>query len=349
MATSSTETPAAPEVASMTKLQKLAALMIVLGPEGAGTLLRQMNEAEMEAVTSEMTKITVVSQEMRMEVLREFAEVAVQAGTCTLGGLDFTRDMLEKSFGPFRASSIIGRVAPARSTPGAMQQILEMDARQIFNLLKQEQPQTIALVVSYLAAEKSSEFLMLLRTEARDQVIERLATMAPTPIEVVERVVELLNAKIAGRHTRALSQTGGIKTAADLLNSMDKSTSKALLVGLEERNPDLGAAIRQKMFTFEDLAQLDTAMLQKILREVEMRDLAMALKTASDRVKEALLASISKRAAETVNEEIGFMGPLRLRDIEGAQGRIIDVVRRLESEGEIELSAAGGGGDEIVA
>jgi flagellar motor switch protein FliG len=229
-----------------------------------------------------------------------------------------------------------------------MQQIIEMEARQIHNLVKDEQPQTIALLASYLPSDKSSELITLLRAELRDQVVERLATMAPTPIEVVERVVELLNRRLAGRDTRALNQTGGVKTAADLLNSIDKGLSKALLVSLEERNPDLGSAIRQKMFTFEDLGKLDHTALQKVMREVEMRDLAMALKTASEKVKTALLSCISKRAAETVQEEIGFLGPLRLRDIEAAQGRIIEALRRLEAEGEVDLGGSGDSSDEVV-
>ncbi len=333
----------------MTKVQKLATLLIILGPEPAATFLKQLDEPELEAVTTEMAKIPYVTQDLRREVLAEFTEVAVEAGSCVLGGLDYTKNTLEKSFGQFRASNIISRVAPARTTPGAMQQIMEMDARQIFNLIKLEQPQTIALLASYLAPEKGSALLMLLPSEVRDQVVERIATMAPTPIEVVERVVELLNQKLSGRQPRALNQTGGVKNAAELLNSVEKEVSKALLVTIEERNPELGAAIRHKMFTFEDLVQLDPASIQKVLREVEMRDLAMALKTASDRVKTLLLSCVSKRAAETVNEEIGFMGPLRLRDIEAAQGRIIEAVRRLEAEGEVDLGGSGGRSDELVA
>jgi flagellar motor switch protein FliG len=154
-------------------------------------------------------------------------------------------------------------------------------------------------------------------------------------------VVEVLNLKLGGKQPRALNQTGGIKNAADVLNSMDKNLSKSMLISLEERNPELGQAIRQKMFTFEDLAALDPTSLQKVLREVDMRDLAVSLKTANEVVKVALLSSISKRAAETVKEEIAFMGPLKLKDIEGAQQRIIEVVRRLESEGEIETGGEG--------
>jgi flagellar motor switch protein FliG len=287
-----------------------------------------------------MAKISMLSQELQMEILQEFSEVAVQASTALRGGVEYTQSVLEKAVGLFRASDIVSRVAPSRTPVAAMQQIVDMDARQIFNLLRHEQAQTIALVASYLTPEKGSQLVQLMRPETRDQVIERLATLAPTPIEVVEKVVESLNLKLGGKHTRAMNQSGGVKTTAALLNSMDKNLSKSLLISLEERNPELGQAIRQKMFTFEDLSMLDPTSLQKILREVEMRDLAVALKTASEKLKSKLLGCISKRAAETVNEEISFMGPLKLRDIDGAQMRIIEVVRRLESEGEIDLGEA---------
>lgn len=325
----------------MTKVQKLAALMIILGPEISAQLLKNLDEHEVEAVASEMTKIPFVSQELQRDILKEFTEVAVDASTSILGGVPFTQNSLEKSVGLFRATNIISRVAPARTSVTAIQQIIDMEPRQIFNLIKHEQAQTIALIVSYLPAEKSAQLLVLLREDMRGHVIDRLATLAPTPIEVVEKVVEVLNSKAGGKHTRALNQTGGLKTAAELLNAMDKAASKALLVTLEEQNPELSQAIRQKMFTFEDLTALDVSALQKILREVDMRDLAVSLKTASEKLKGALLSSISKRAAETVNEEISFMGPLKLRDIEAAQQRIIEVVRRLEAEGEIELDNSG--------
>lgn len=328
------------EVAKMTKLQKLAALLIVLGPDSAAQLLKNLDEHEIETVSLEMSKLTVINQEMQREILREFTDVAVQASTAILGGVNFTKTALEKSVGVFRASDIIGRVAPARMPLAAMQQIIDMEVRQLFNLLKQEQPQTIALILSYLSPEKSSQLLMLLRGELRDQVVERLATLAPTPVEVLERIVEVLNQKAGVKPTRALSQTGGLKNAADLLNSMDKNLSQLMLLDLEKRNPELGQAIRQKMFTFEDLALLDSNSLQKVMREVDMRDLAVALKTASAKLKSVLLSVISKRAAETVNEEISFLGPLKKRDIEASQLRIIDSVRQLETEGEIDLSSA---------
>jgi flagellar motor switch protein FliG len=327
------------EITKMTKLQKLAALLVILGPESAAQILKNFDEHELEAISLEMSKFNLIGQELQREILREFSEVALHAGTGILGGVNYARTALEKSVGLFRASDIIGRIAAAPSPVPAMKQITDMDLRQLCNLLKQEQPQTIALVVSYLSPEKSSHLLMLLRSEVRDQVVERLATLAPTPVEVVERIAAVLTRRAGVKPTRVLNQTGGIKNAADLLNALDKNTGQSMLLELEKRNPELGQSIRQKMFTFEDLGLLDTPSLQKVMREVDMRDLAVSLKTASPKLKTTLLSSISKRAAETVNEEISFLGPLKKKDIEAAQIRIIDNVRQLETQGEIDLSS----------
>ena len=179
----------------------------------------------------------------------------------------------------------------------------------------------------------------MMKEEQRDQVVERLATLSPTPVEVVEKMVKVLLSKLSAKPSRALNSTGGLKAAADVLNALDKNLSKGILSAIEERNPDLGTSIRKKMFTFEDLVQIDISGLQKVMREVDIRDLAVALKTASDQLKKVLFAAISRRAAETVQEEMTFLGAIKLKEVEAAQMRIIDVVRRLETEGEIELDA----------
>lgn len=348
MAASLDNTPTL-EVAKLTRIQKLAILLIMLGPESASQVLRNLEEAELEAVSAEMAKQTLVPIEVQQFILQEFTEVAILASTSLRGGVDYTQNVLEKALGMFKAANVITRVAPTRAQVPAMQAILELDPRQIFNLIKNEQPQTIALVISYLPPERASALMTLLRTEVRDEVIERLATLSATPIEVVERVVAVISQRLSSKPTRALNQSGGVKSAADLLNALERSVSKAILTSLDEKNPELGAAIRQKMFTFEDLAQLDTSALQKVMREVEMRDLAISLKTASEHARGALLGAISKRAAETVAEEMGFLGPLKLKDIEAAQLRIIEIVRRLESEGEIDLSVINDTADAIAA
>lgn len=325
------------EISKLNKFQKLAVLFVIIGPDSAAQVLKSFDPHEVEIICSEMGKFNMISVELQNAILKEFSGVAIEASTSIRGGLDLAKSVLEKTLGLFKASEIISRVAPARTHVAAMQGIVDMDARQIYNLIRHEQPQTVALVLSYVGPEKAAEALGFFHPESRDKILERIATLAPTPIEVVEKVVDVLVAKRGVNQTRALNQTGGVKIVAEMLNSMDKQQGKSLLVAIEEHNPELGAAIRQKMFTFEDLANLENTIIQRILREVDLRDLAIALKTASEKLKGVLLSCITKRAAETVQEEISFMGPLRLRDIEGAQVRIIEVVRRLEGEGAIDI------------
>jgi flagellar motor switch protein FliG len=218
-----------------------------------------------------------------------------------------------------------------------VRRIQELEPGRIHSVLRTERAQTIALVVSCLPPHKASAVLGLLAPEAREQTVERLATLGPTPVEVIDRVVDVLLQKAGPVSAQAVSRTGGLKAAATLLNAFDRNETQKLLTSLEERNPDLGQAIRQKMFTFEDLVRLEASSLQRLLRDVDLRDLALALKTASDQLKTALLGCISKRAAQTVAEEMGFLGATKVRDIEAAQLRIVGVLRRLESDGEIDL------------
>lgn len=322
----------------MTKVQKLAALLVILGPENAALVLKNLDQHELDSLSVEMSKFNTISRELQQEVLREFTDVVVDATTSVRGGIEFTQGVLQKAIGAARAAEIINRISPRGSPVAAIKKITNLDARQLFNVLKTEQPRTIALILSYLEPEKGSKILAFLKDDQRAQVIERLATLAPAPIEVVARIVETLTSRLDADSALAVNQTGGLKFSASLLNSLDKEASKTLLTAIEEKNPELGQAIRNKMFTFEDLVRLEQTAIQKILREVDMRDLAVGLKTASEKLKTLLLSCISRRAAETVKEEISMMGSIKLKEIEAAQLRVIEIVRRLETEGEIELS-----------
>jgi flagellar motor switch protein FliG len=328
------------EAGALTKVQKLAALLVMLGTESAATILRQFQAREIEAISREMARFNLITRDQQHEILQEFSEVAVAASTSIAAGVEVTRNTLEKAIGSFKASDVLGRVVSSRAPVGAMQVIAEMDARHIFNLIRDEQVQAITFIISHLSPEKGAQILALLRPEQRDQVVERLAVLAPTPVEVAEKVVDVLNAKMGVKQTRAMTQTGGVTTVADVLNAMDKTVSRTLLTSIEERNPDLSLAIRKKMFTFEDLLSLGGPSIQRIMREVEMRDVAVALKKASEPLKKLLLSNISRRAAESVQEEMAFLGQIKLRDVEAAQFRIIDIVRKLEAEGEIDLDDA---------
>jgi flagellar motor switch protein FliG len=326
-------------VSRMTQVQKLAALLVIVGPEAAAALMKNLNETELSAVTTEMTKLTLVDKPTQEEILRDFSEVAAQASSAVQGGVDYTKAVLERFVGPTRAWELVNRIAPIQTPVNSFEALLELDPVQMFNMVKDELPQTIALIASYMPVNKVSELIVLLRPDLRSQVVERLATLGPTPVEVIERVVQVLGTKVGGQRRKASNQTGGVKAAADVLNAMEKNASKSVLTSLEDRNPGLAQSIRQKLFEFEDLRTLDQNTLQRILREVQITDLALALKTAGEDLKKALLSCITKRAAETVMEELSYMGPRKLREIESAQARVVEVVRRLDAEGEIELNS----------
>jgi flagellar motor switch protein FliG len=335
MDSSHSDSPIPQDFSQFTNMQKLAGLLLILDADNATQIMKQLDEHDLEAVSSEMAKFRTISQELQANILNEFSGVAVEAVSAISVKAESVQTLLEKSVGMFRASDIMGRVQPTRAP--AMQRMMEMDARHIFNQLRYERPQTIAMVASYLPAEKNSQLLSLMQPELRDQVIEKLATMSPTSIEVVENVVEVIHAKFSNNRVRTLNQTGGAKAAAQVLNAMPKTLSKSILDTLKERNPELTQAVLQKMFTFDDLERLDSKILQKILQTVESRTLTVALKGAGDKVSKKLLSCLSKRAAETVREEISFLGAIKAKEIEAAQAQVIAGVRQLEADGEIDL------------
>jgi flagellar motor switch protein FliG len=325
----------------MSQLQKLAALMILLGEDSASIMLKSFDDNERELISSEMANLPLMTLEEQTSVLKEFTEMALQANAALGGSVEYTRAVLEKSVGLFKAAEIIGRVSTRRTSVATMQQIIDMEPLAIVNLIKEEQPQTIALVISYLTAQKGADVLLNLPEHLSEQVVERLATLSSTPIEVVETVGEVLSKKIGAKMSRALNQTGGVKSAAAVLNVMEKQRRLDILNKLDERTPELVRSIKMKMFTFDDLATLESKSIQKILREVDSSTLAIALSAANENLQAALLGSISKRAADTVKDEIANLGRVVLREIEQAQDSIIDVVRKLEAEGEISLEGGG--------
>ena len=329
-----------PTLLRLNASQKLAAFLVVMGEDAAAEILKNFDDNERELVCAEMANLPLLDSNQQGAVLQEFTEMAVEARSGISGSVDFTRAVLEKSVGLFKAAEIIGRVGTARTSVATMQQIIDLDATSISNLIKEEDAQTIALVLSYLSSAKGSKVLMTLPERQREIVVEKLATLESTPIEVVETLGEVLSAKVGDKVSRALNQTGGEKSAAAVLNAMNKEERKKLLDNIDERQPELVRSIRMKMFTFDDLQTLDVKTMQKIMREVDAGQLAIALKAATTTLRDAMLGALSKRAAENVNEEIeGLPDNLSMRAIESAQNSIIDVVRQLETEGEISLES----------
>jgi len=337
-----TTAPAPLDVSKLTRVQKLAALLVVLGPETAAEMLKGFDQREVADITAAMMALPVIDQPTQRMILAEFSEVAVAATTTLRGGIEFAQSTLERAVGAAQARQIMGRVAPSQATNSPIHQIIEREPLQIYNALKTEQPQTIALVLSLLQTKKASAVLNLLPDDIRDEAVERLATLGPTPVEVVETVGELLLKKMGTTVTSAFNQTGGVPPAASLLKALGRDASNVVLAAIENRNPDLGQSLRKQMFRFEDIAKLEVADLQKILREVDSRTLATALKPVAEAVKTKILSGLSKRAAEALDEEISFLGKIKAKDIDVAQMAIVDVVRRLEANGQIEIESQAG-------
>ncbi len=336
---------AEPDFSKLSRHQKLAIFLVVVGPESAAEVLRHFDDSEIEVICREMAQFTMVSDGLKQRAVEEFSPVIGESIAATMGGLEYARRTLEIARGDYKAGTIMGRLGPAGTAVEVIKDISEMEGRQIYNLIKNEQPQTISFILSYLEGSKAAQIFGLLSPDLREEVVERLGTIDSTSLDLVSKIVRNLGKHFDNKVRPTYHRSGGVRAVADLLNGIDKEMSKSLLARLEERNAQLGAAIRKKMFSFEDLSRLVAADLQRVLREVDSANLAVSMKSASEPLKEKIYQSISKRAAESLRDEIGMLGPVRLKDVEVAQDAIIQVVRRLEEEGSISLD---GGNDGTV-
>jgi len=330
------------DYSKLTKSQKIAAFLIVIGSETAAEVMQHFDNAQLELICREMAGLPVIDSAVRQDLLDEFSGVVTSGVDAVLGGTDYAQVALEKAKGDYTASMILNRVAPASRTVEGGEDIRQMDARQILNLVKSEQPQTIAFVMSYLEIAKAAEIILLLPQGLREEVVERLGGMEETSRDIVNKIAKNLSRHLDKKSVQqGLHRSGGVKSAADILNYLDKDTRNSLLARIEERNAPLGAAIRKKVFSFEDLVRLAPVDLQRVVREVDMADLAIALKNAKAALVAAVMASVSKRAAESLKDDIEMLGPLKAKDLEAAQDKIIQVVRKLEEAEEITLDAGG--------
>jgi flagellar motor switch protein FliG len=329
------------------KKQRLAGLLVVLGRDMAAQILSVFDDREVEEISTEMARIDFVSPDTQRALLKEFTIVAVDAVASAAGGPLFAKEVLERSLGSFKANELINRIAPNKARAVDTAILRDIQPRQLINLLRKEQIQTWALVLSYLDPSRCAEVLSLLNADFRTDIVERIATMEPTTTEVVEQVLEHIKRRIYQRNNQSISSSGGARILAEVINSLDDSVSKQILNGLEERNPDLAKSITKLLFVFEDVGDLDKQTIARVLREVDYHQLAIALKTASDRMRTAVFTALSKRAAESLQDEIQYMPPVRLADVEEAQEKIIEVIRQLEASGEITVSK-GGSKNELV-
>ncbi len=328
------------DYSKLSRLQKLAVFLICIGPDSASEVLKQFDDTEVENLCREMAGFPMIPEAVQKQAFDEFSGVVATSVQSAAGGIGFAQRTLELAKGGHKASAIIGRVGPVVGTSiEVIKDISEMEGRQIYNLIKHEQPQTISFILSYLEPAKAAEVFPLLSPDLREEVLERLGTIESTSIELVNKIARGLGKHFDNKNRPAFHHSGGVRAVAGLLNSLEKDLSKTLLGRLEERNATLSAAIRKKLFSFEDLNRLAPADLQRILREVDSSNLAISMKSASETLRTKVFAGLSKRAAEGLKEEIELLGPVRLKDVEAAQDVIIQAVRRLEEEGQISIDS----------
>ncbi|MFS0672433.1 flagellar motor switch protein FliG [Ornithinibacillus sp. 179-J 7C1 HS] len=329
----------------LTGKQKAAILLISLGPDVSAQVYKHLTEEEIERLSLEISSVKKVDAGMKEDVLEQFHQIALAQDYISQGGIGYAKTVLEKAFGESEASNIINRLTSSLQVR-PFDFARKADPQQVLNFIQNEHPQTIALVLSYLDPEQAGQILSALPQEMQADIAKRIATMDSTSPEIISQVEEVLERNIASSYTEDYTQTGGIQTVVEVLNGVDRSTERTILDALEIQDPELADEIKKRMFVFEDIVILDNRAIQRVIREVENEDLRLALKVSSDEVKDIVFKNMSQRMAETFKEEMEFMGPVRLRDVEEAQSRIVAIIRRLEDIGEIVI--ARGGGDDII-
>jgi flagellar motor switch protein FliG len=327
---------------------KAAILLACLGKEAATRVLGGLRDEEVEQLTLDLTSLGNVDAEVRFAVLEEFFEMARANQYMSAGGIDYARALLESTFGPEKAIEILSKLqASLQEVP--FEFLKKADPSQIVSFIQDEHPQTIALILAHMKASVSSIILSALSKEVQADVVMRIATMDRTPPEIVREVERVLERKMAAVFSQGFTFAGGVKEVAEILNSIDRASEKSIMSDLEELDPELADEISRLMFTFEDLIYVEDSGIQKALREIETKDLALALKSANEEVTGKVLKNMSERAREGIKEEMEYMGPVRLRNVEEAQQKFVGIIRRLEEAGELVIEGRGGGAaDEII-
>ncbi|GLO65993.1 MULTISPECIES: flagellar motor switch protein FliG [Oceanobacillus] len=330
---------------ALTGKQKAAILLISLGPDVSAQVYKYLSEEEIEKLSLEISSVKKVDSNLKEEVLEQFHQIALAQDYITSGGIGYAKTVLEKAFGKQEASNIINRLTSSLQVR-PFDFARKADPQQVLNFIQGEHPQTIALILSYLDPEQGGQILSSLPQELQADVARRIATMDSTSPEIINQIEQVLEKNISSSVTEDYTQTGGIQAVVEVLNGVDRSTERTILDALEIQDPDLAEEIKKRMFVFEDIVILDNRAIQRVVREVDNEDLRLALKVASEEVKDIVFQNMSERMVQTFKEEMEFMGPVRLRDVEEAQTRIVGLIRRLEDIGEIVI--ARGGGDDII-
>ena len=326
-------------------VQRAAILLISLGPERSAGIFKHLKEEEIEEMTLEIANIRSVTPQVKEAVITEFYELCLAQQYIAEGGIGYAKDLLEKALGSEKAMDVIGKLTASLQVK-PFEFVRKTDATQLINFIQDEHPQTIALILSYLAPSQSALVMSALPPERQADVARRIAVMDRTSPDIIKEVEKVLESKLASLVNQDYTIIGGVDAVVEILNTVDRGTERHIMETLEVEVPELAEEIRKKMFVFEDILLLDDRAIQRVLRDVENNDLTMAMKSTKDEVKEAIFNNMSKRLAVMIKEDMDFMGPVRMKDVEEAQQKIVNVIRKLEDSGEIVISR--GGGDEIV-
>ncbi len=328
-------------------LTKSAVLLLSLDRDISATVMRELDQDTIEEVTREIANLDRVTEEQKGVVVEEFYNLALASHYVKQGGIAYARSLLEKVLTPDRARHVLG-VIEQQVTKQPFAFLAKTDAENLTTFIQDEHPQTISLILSYLTASKSSEVLASLAVEKQVEVVTRIAHMDNTNPEVVREVEQGLEMRLSGLVSQTFHRVGGVEAVAEMLNLADRSTEKAILESLDAEDPDLVEQIRRLMFVFEDIILVNDKGIQQVLKEVENDDLSLALKTASEELADKVFRNMSERASQLIKEDMEYMGPVRVSDVEGAQQKIVDIVRRLEDSGELIISGRGNEKEMIV-
>ena len=326
-------------------IQKAAILLIALGPERSAGIFKHLKEEEIEELTLEIANTRSVTPQVKEDVINEFYEVCLAQQYIAEGGIGYAKELLEKALGEEKAKDVIGKLTASLQVR-PFEFIRKTDPSQLLNFIQDEHPQTIALILSYLPASQASMVVSSLPPEKQADVARRIAQMDRTSPDVIKQVEKVLERKLSSLVNQDYTIVGGVDAIVSILNSVDRGTEKHIMETLEVEEPELADEIRKKMFVFEDILSLDDRAIQRVLRDVDNSDLALALKGATEEVQNVILNNLSKRLAVMIKEDMEYMGPVRMKDVEEAQQKIVNIIRKLEDSAEIVI--ARGGGDEII-
>jgi flagellar motor switch protein FliG len=325
--------------------EKAAMLLISLGPERSAEIFKHLKEEEIEELTLEIANIRTVTPEEKEKVLEEFYQICLAQEYIAEGGIGYAKEILEKALGSQKALDIINKLTVSLQVR-PFEFVRKADPSQLLNFIQKEHPQTIALILAYLKPQQASVVMAALPQDKQADVARRIATMDRTSPEVIKEVERILEKNLSSLVTEDYTAAGGVQAIVNILNTVDRGTERYIMETLEVEDTDLVEEIRKRMFVFEDILTLDNRAIQRFLRDVDNNQLAIALKGATEEVQKVIFANMSKRLTEMIKEDIEFMGPVRLKDVEEAQQKIVNIIRKLEDAGEIVISR--GGGDEII-